>query len=71
KQKHCHECGKNEIENSKHKCPQCNAKLFTLVKTQQETEQITPEKEDSTKSFILDLTSLKQISLTSIQIQLV
>ncbi|CAG8723808.1 3787_t:CDS:2, partial [Funneliformis caledonium] len=51
KQKHCHECGKNEIENSKHKCPQYNAKLLTLAKTQQETEQITPEKEDSTKSF--------------------
>jgi len=52
KQKHCHECGKNEIENSKRKCTQCNAKLLTLTKTQQETEQITPEKEDSTKSFI-------------------
>ncbi|CAG8503225.1 1246_t:CDS:2, partial [Funneliformis caledonium] len=52
KQKHCHECDKNEIENSKCKCPQYNAKLLTLAKIQQETEQITPEKEDSTKSFI-------------------
>ncbi|CAG8502610.1 6536_t:CDS:2 [Dentiscutata heterogama] len=46
-QKQCRECGKNEIENSKRKCPQCNAKLPTLAETQQENEQTISDKKDS------------------------
>ncbi|RIB29661.1 hypothetical protein C2G38_2154750 [Gigaspora rosea] len=43
-QKQYHEYGKNKIENSKCKCPQCNAKLPTLAETQHATKQATPEK---------------------------
>src|SRR5207302_10207029 len=35
KQKRCNECGKNEIEKSRRKCPECNAKLPSLSETQQ------------------------------------
>ena len=52
KQKKCCECGKDKIENSKRKCPQCNAKLSTLAEIQQEIEQIEFGKKDSTKSLI-------------------
>ncbi|CAG8833852.1 22170_t:CDS:2, partial [Gigaspora margarita] len=45
-QKQCRECGKNEIENSKRKCPQCYAKLPILAETQQESEQTIPDKKE-------------------------
>ena len=35
KQKWCRECGKDNIENSKRKYPQCNMKLPTLAETQE------------------------------------
>jgi hypothetical protein len=53
KQKKCHECGKDEIENSKRKCPQCNTKLFTLSETQQEIEPMVSEKKCLTKPLII------------------
>jgi rubrerythrin len=31
KQKWCNQCGKDKIENSKRKCPQCNAKLDNIA----------------------------------------
>ncbi|CAG8745660.1 17530_t:CDS:2 [Gigaspora margarita] len=69
-QKQCREYGKNEIENSKRKCPQCHAKLPTLAETQQESEQTIPDKKDSAKSLIFKPyqpgTSEKAINLISI-----
>ncbi|CAG8455869.1 7807_t:CDS:1, partial [Dentiscutata heterogama] len=37
---------KKDIENSKHKCPQCNAKLPILAETQQEKEQTISNKKE-------------------------
>ena len=52
KQKWCQECGKDEIENSRRKCPQCKAKLLLLAEVQEAIDQIIFEKQDTIKPLI-------------------
>ncbi|CAG8668586.1 3059_t:CDS:1, partial [Dentiscutata heterogama] len=52
KKKWCHEYGKDNIKNSKCKCPQCNMKLLTLAEIQQEIDQSISKKKDTTKPLV-------------------
>jgi len=52
KQKWYQECGKDNIENSRRKCPQCNIKLPTLAETQETIDQTLFEKKDTIKPLI-------------------
>ena len=51
-QKWCQKCDKDEIENSKRKCPQCKMKLSTLIEIQKAIDQIVFKKEDIIKPLI-------------------
>ena len=74
KQKRCNECGKNEIEKSRRKCPECNAKLPSLSETQQIIQETnnTTFVDNTNKSLIFKInqfenrTSEKDIKMLSI-----
>ncbi|CAI2200527.1 4012_t:CDS:1, partial [Funneliformis geosporum] len=52
KQKWCQECDKDEIENSRRKCPQCKTKLPSLAEVQEAIDQTIFEKQDTIKPLI-------------------
>ncbi|CAG8735681.1 4398_t:CDS:1, partial [Gigaspora rosea] len=52
KKKWCYECGKDDIDNSKCKCPQCNTKLPTITEIQQEIDQTISKKKDILKPLV-------------------
>ncbi|CAG8721779.1 12158_t:CDS:1, partial [Dentiscutata heterogama] len=51
KKKWCRECGKDNIDNSKRKCPQCNTKLPTITEIQQEIDQTISKKKGYNQTF--------------------
>ncbi|CAG8806046.1 10180_t:CDS:1, partial [Cetraspora pellucida] len=67
--KKCYECGKSDIENSKHKYPYCNAKLPTLAKIHEKTNPMIPQEKDIIKLLIFKScnpkTSKNSINLTN------